>query len=242
VKLRACIFLLSAAAAGQVPPHTASPQVKKEWEVGNRSARDLEKRDGRITDAGVSAYLQNLEKTIAAAAGLDAPEIRLTRGMDWYASRTAGGVLYVSAALLMRIETEGEMAGLLAHDLAHTRHGDRCVLASSLAPGPAETRDAESRATATAIAYLRAAGYDPTGVLDLMSKLANEHPAWAMAIVAEDLLAVRATIEAENPPRAGWRIDSSGFQKARARANAELDRARNAVTDKDVNQPRHFRK
>jgi hypothetical protein len=51
--------------------------------------------------------------------------------------------------------------------------------------------------------YLKAAGYDPEGLLDLFSKLAYEHPAWAQAIDSEDLLNQRSAIEGEEPPPGG---------------------------------------
>jgi hypothetical protein len=60
-------------------------------------------------------------------------------------------------------------------------------------------------------AYVKAAGYDPAGLLDLFSKLAYEHPAWAPAIVPEDLLRRRGAIESEVRPPGGYRVNTNEF-------------------------------
>jgi hypothetical protein len=128
--------------------------------------------------------------------------------------------------LLERIENEAELAGLLAHQRAHAR-GVRiatapkqglevrlpmCVLASPFTLGRSdETREPEQQATAAAINNLKAAGYEPSAILDLLSKLVYEQPVWAKAIPPEDLLRFRATLETETPPAKGYVIDSSEF-------------------------------
>lgn len=87
-----------------------------------------------------------------------------------------------------------------------------CVVAPAVPPKSVESmRESEYRANAVATGYLKAAGYDPAGVLDLFSRLAYDHPMWARAIVPEDLLRLRAGIEAETAPPGGYIIDSSRF-------------------------------
>ena len=231
-------------AGGQVPQGDSSAQIKKEWELGAQARRDLEKTDGKIEDAGIIQYLQRLENKLANAGGaIPAAEIRVTRSSNVYVSATDNGVLYISGGLLQRIENEAELAGLLAHELAHTQPvtevrpqtpaiavvHDGCVLQANLAaPGTEEARtrqrDGELTATAAAVARLRAAGYDPAGVLDLFSKLAYEHPAWAKAIVPGDLLALRVKLEADPVPVGGYRIDSSEFVEAHAALETALSR------------------
>lgn len=227
--------LFAHTATCQVPPGGATPQIKKEWSLAQRVSKDLEHRDGRIDDPAIIPTLQRLESAIASAIGAAPAEVRLTRSFDPYASRLPGGVLYLSAGLLERIENEAELAGLFAHDLAHARE-DSCVLASPRAPQDADARETERRATATAISYLKAAGYDPAGVLDLLSKLSYEHPAWARAILTEDLLELRAGMEADALPPGEYRIDSSEFQRAHALLKAAL--GQRVSPDRDFNRPR----
>ncbi|MGA2588552.1 MAG: hypothetical protein ABSH32_01430, partial [Bryobacteraceae bacterium] len=89
-----------------------------------------------------------------------------------------------------------------------------CVLSPFGIPGGnGPRRNQEQRANAQALGYLKAAGYDPEGLLDLFSKLAYEHPAWAQAIVSEDLLSQRSAIESEEPPPGGYRVNTSEFSE-----------------------------
>jgi hypothetical protein len=133
-----------------------------------------------------------------------------------------------------------ELAGLLAHQLAHRQVGGAatvqghaipayvppCVLSPFDIPGGNGTRrDEEQRANAQGLGYLKAVRYDPTGLLDLFSKLAYEHPAWAQAIVPEDLLRLRSTIEDEEPPPAGYRVNTSEFAEQHDNLIASLGEA-----------------
>ena len=63
--------------------------------------------------------MQRVEDGVAAAAGITPHEIRITRGFKWYRFLLPQGVLYISEGLLERISSEGELVGLLAHELGH---------------------------------------------------------------------------------------------------------------------------
>lgn len=237
----AFLSVLAHAASGQVPPTDASTQVGKVWELRPRAARALEQGDGKIDDQAIVGCVQRIENRIASAVGAQPAEVRLTRSSDQYAVLVATRALYISAGLLQRIETEGELAGLLAHELAHLQAAkaappkgqgieilrDGCILESKLAPAGSEyVRERELQATEAATGYLRAAGYDPAAVLDLFSKLAYEHPAWAKAIVPDDLLELRVKMEADAMPPGGYRIGSSEFVQAHATLETVLSRRR----------------
>jgi hypothetical protein len=103
------------------------------------------------------------------------------------------------------------------------------VLSSNLLPLTwiDAARRAEFDATSSAIAFLKSAGYDPAGMLDVLSKLAYEHPAWSKALVADDLLQFRAATESEPPPPSGYVIDRSEFlsMNRELRLAAGLERA-----------------
>jgi len=198
--------------------------------LGQRTSQDLEQRDGRIHDPAIIGYLQRIENMIARAIGAQPLEVRLTRSSDHYAALFPNGVLYISSGLLERIENEAELVGLLAHEVAHVQQEhaaapknqgiaifrDVCVLSSRLTPGTEDVGEWELQATTAATGYLKDVGYDPAGVLDLFSKLAYEHPAWANAIVPKDLLELRVRTEAEDAPQGGYRIESSEFHQQHA--------------------------
>ena len=205
-------------------------QISKKWELGRSLADQLEPlaqhvehEDGRFEDLG---YVQRTEDRVAAAAGVKPHEIRLTWGYEWYGFLLPQGVLYISVGLLERVSSEAELAGLLAHELAHGQYNlsgatqnakltaerfQQCALAAGYLPVPRNERESERLATKRAIGYMKASGYDPSALLDMFSKIAYEHPPWSKAIVAEDLLSMRVALEAEAEPVNGYSSDSSGF-------------------------------
>jgi predicted Zn-dependent protease len=226
----------------QVPPQDPSAsQIHRQFVFERSIAEDLEKRDGKLDDAPIRAYLQRILTRIGDAVGRKSLEIRITRSSDEYVELLPSGTIYISAGLLERVANEAELAGLFAHELAHgsglvTRQNpggsaplitSACVLASPRGVFLSATyRDAEIQATNSAIGNLKLAGYDPAAVLDLLSKLSYEHPGWSKAIVADDLLTIRATLEAEPVPPAGYQIDSSEFIEQHAGLVAALARAK----------------
>jgi peptidase M48-like protein len=225
-------------AAFAAPASSQTSQAGWTWESGRGLAirlepfvRHVEQQDGRFEDLG---YVQRVEDRVAAAAGVSPYEIRVTFGFPWYGFLLPQRVLYVSVGLLGRVSSEAELVGLLAHELAHaqSRHPverlEQCVLATGYLPVKRNGRIPEQLATGRGLAHMKAAGYDPSTLLDLFSKIAYEHPPWSKAIVAEDLLSLRVALEAEAEPVGGYSIDSSEFAKFHARLPA--DPARSAPT------------
>ncbi|MEO8663572.1 MAG: hypothetical protein ABI693_34265 [Bryobacteraceae bacterium] len=206
-------------------------QIHKEITLGRDLAAELDLKDGRLNDPPLVAYLQTVADRMAASASSKQVEIRLTRSSDRYARLQPHRVLYLSAGLVRQLENEAELAGLLAHMLVHAGtpyapfRADSaiplfvpsCALTSTsflmLATGG---RELERDATAAAVNTLRAAGYEPTAVLDFLSRLTYQAPALARAIVPEDLINLRTQIE-DDIPGAGYRIDSSQFRQQRAK-------------------------
>ena len=203
---------------------TGQPKPAPAGSADSRKTPDPARRDGEITDPEILDYVRRINKSIAAAANVPAPLLRVTRSGNLYVLPHAKS-LSVSRGLLQRIENEAELAGVLAHELAHytgvppdALQSVACVLISKAGVSQSEeTRERERRATAAALAYTKAAGYDPASVLDLFSKLAYEHPAWAKAITPADLLQLRTQLEEEAMPPAGYRLQSSEFSRMHAR-------------------------
>lgn len=205
----------SSALSQTTPPVDPSAQPHKEWELTRRSSVDLTKRDGTIDDARILPYLQQLTDRLTNSAGIDSIQVRLTRSPSQYAAILPNRVLSISAGMLGRIDDEAELSGLIAHEFAHLALHSFCVLDPLRAPSPPQDlRDGERQATTLAVSTLKTAGYDPTSMLGLLSKLSYEHPAWSKAIASEDLLDLRAHLETEVMPPAGYRLDSSAFVQA----------------------------
>jgi hypothetical protein len=180
--------------------------------------------------------MQRIEDRLAAAAGLKTYEIRVTNSRQWYAFRHPDQALYISAGLLGHVEGESELAGLFAHLLAHGRGSDalgakkgapaapfeQCIMARDYLPPnlARSTREAERQATQAAASYMKASRYDPEGLLDSLSKLSYQNTLWTREIASEDILRLRAALEAEGPPEDGYLMDSGDFAKLRERFSA----------------------
>jgi len=222
-----CLIGLALPASSQTSPASSpTSQVSKTWEVGRSLAdqldpfvRQVEHKNPPVEFLG--DYVQRVEDRIAAAAGVKPNEIRITWGTEWYGFLVPDRRLYLSLGLLGRVSSEGELAGLLSHELAHANPKlglgfQQCALAAGYLPVERNPRASEGLATRRAIGYMRASGFDPSAMLDVFSKIAYENQRWSKAIAAEDLLKLRVALEAEPEPSGGYAADSSEFVKFRA--------------------------
>ncbi len=240
---RCCLVLMAIAHIGRPAcaqiQDAGSSEIRKQWVLGEHLAWDLDQQVGRVEDVPLIDYLQRIENRITNAIGANPLQIRVTRSPDQSASLLPNGILYLSIGMLARIETESELAGLLAHELAHSQRGTHasarsaggdirlpsCVLTSPLAPMTwgDQMRDEEVRATVEAVRSMKVAGYDPLSAVEFLSKVAFENPRYGKAILSEDLLDLRGSLELESPPLAGYVLDSSEFVEQRARITLALN-------------------
>ena len=224
------------------PPPDPATQAQKQWELGGRTTPDFEKRDGAITDPAILGYLQQLADSMASAAGAQAVKARVTGSANPYAAPQPNRGVYFSRGLLTNANDEAELAGLIAHLLAHLdpRAADHTCVLDPSAPGASaeEQRQREKQATTLAISYLKTAKYDPTGLLSLLNRLAYNHPAWSKAILSEDLLDLRAPLENEPVPPGGYRLNSSAFVQFQSRLAPAAGRKENQ--EQPVLRPRRI--
>jgi predicted Zn-dependent protease len=228
------------------PASSQTSQVSKTWEVGRGLAeqldpfvRDVEHKDPPVDFLG--DYVQRVEDRIAGAAGVKPNEIRITWGAKWYGFLVPDRRLYLSVGLLGRLSSEGELAGLLSHELAHANpklgaEFQQCALAAGYLPVQRNPRASEGLATQRAIGYMKASGFDPSAMLDVFSKIAYENQRWSKAIVAEDLLKLRVALEAEPEPAGGYAIDGSEFAKFHAKLPVVVERPGSTILRRRPNQ------
>ncbi|HEV2198503.1 MAG TPA: hypothetical protein VGR73_01685 [Bryobacteraceae bacterium] len=76
---------------------------------------------------------------------------------------------------------------------------------------------------------MKASGYDPSALLDLLSKVSYGHPPWSKAIVTEDLLNLRVALEAEAEPVDGYSIGGSEFAEFHRMLPAQPGRSAPAI-------------
>ncbi len=206
MRLRMILAEIAICGCLAIPANCQTSQISKTWEPGRSLAdkldpyvQHIEHKDPRVEFLG--DYIQRVEDRVAAAAGVKPEEIRITWGSEWYGFRLPQNVLYVSVSLLGRVSNEGELAGLLAHELAHgsEKNGfQQCALAMGYLPVERSPRESERLATQRAMVYMKASGYDPSALLDVFSQISYEQQRWAKAIAAEDLLKLRLALEAES--------------------------------------------
>jgi predicted Zn-dependent protease len=241
VALIAGLAILAGLAPSQSSQPDTSSQIHKEIVLHKGAVRDLGSREGSISDSEIVVYVQTIQDRLARSMGAKDSKVRISRGSDIYVALLPNREINISGALFERIENEAELAGLLAHQIAHGAHSTvltsrpTCVLAYRSAPPKwtDDRRESELEATRIAVNILKVAGYEPSAVLDLFSKLAYEHPVLANAIVPDDLLNLRAIVESEVPPEAGYLIDSSNFVRHRAKMSKILGHGANRPTTLD---------
>ncbi len=168
--------------------------------LGSRLGARFEADVKPMSDPVVNDYVNQLSQRIARLS--DRPEIpfavRIYSSAEPRALAFPGGRLYLSTGLLQRIDTESQLAGVLAHEVAHVvarnpsslleRKLDDAELAAILQgpPGVDTTaagakamalllagfeRQAEQAADRAALLYAARVGVNPEGSIQVMEKL-----------------------------------------------------------------------
>ena len=99
----------------------------QDQEIGRQSAEAAEKQLPILRDKSVEAYVSRIGKRLAAVApGADYPyQFKIVNASDINAFALPGGYMYVNRGLIEAAQTEGQLAGVMAHEMAHIalRHG-----------------------------------------------------------------------------------------------------------------------
>lgn len=99
-------------------------------EVALGQAVDLQLRqDGLVVYAGspaISAYVDAVGQRVAIASRLPNHffTFQVVDDLDANAHATMGGFVYINTGLLLAIQNEAELAGVLAHEIGHLEHRD----------------------------------------------------------------------------------------------------------------------
>jgi predicted Zn-dependent protease len=178
--------------------------LEEERELGRELSEQVEMTTKLITDPVITEYVDRLGQTIVRNSDAQVPfTIKVVDSDEVNAFALPGGYLYVHGGLIIATENEAELAGLMAHEIAHVaaRHATRAetrmkaftVLSIALAffggpvagalqaavgvAGPATFmkfgRDAEREADLLGLEYEYVAGYDPQALVQFFEKL---HP------------------------------------------------------------------
>ncbi|MFB3777700.1 MAG: M48 family metallopeptidase [Bryobacteraceae bacterium] len=176
--------------------------LEKEIELGRQLAQQIEKESRIVDDPVVSEYVNRIAQNIARNSDVKVPvTARVIDDDQVNAFALPGGYLFVNTGLVRRAGSEAELAGVIAHELAHVaaRHGTRQASRGQVASwltlplifmggwagyGVQQaanlgipltflrfSRDFEREADMLGIQYLYAAGYDPTAYIDFFERI-----------------------------------------------------------------------
>jgi predicted Zn-dependent protease len=100
---------------------------EQDVQIGQRAAQEAERQLPLIRESRTDRLLQGIVARLARVApGADYPyQVRLVNASDLNAFALPGGFTYVNRGLVENVRSEAELAGVLAHEIAHValRHG-----------------------------------------------------------------------------------------------------------------------
>lgn len=176
--------------------------IEQEIALGKQLAQEVEREAKLVADALPAEFVNRLAQNLARNSDIKLPvTAKLIDSAQVNAFALPGGFLFVNSGLVMKAETEAELASAMAHEIAHVaaRHGTRqasrgrIVDIASLPliflggwPGFAIrqgaglalpltflkfSRSFEQEADLLGLQYLYKAGYDPTAFVDFFERI-----------------------------------------------------------------------
>ncbi len=176
--------------------------LEKEIALGKRLANDIERHAKIVDDPVIAEYVNRVGQNLVRNSDARVPfTIKLIDSEVVNAFALPGGFFYVHSGLMLRADSESELASVMAHEIAHVaaRHGTRQATKGQLvnfatipllflggwtgfgirqAAGFAIpigflkfSRGMESEADFLGIQYLYKSGYDPTSGIDFFEKM-----------------------------------------------------------------------
>ena len=187
--------------------------VEQEWELGQQIEAQLAQELPLTNDATVAGYVREMGQRMVRQTGASNLPWRfyVVRDDAINAFNVPGGLVYVNTGLIENVGSAGELAGAIAHEIAHgiERHGTErlskaneanaiagAVLGQS--PGTASqiaaqiaaqgafasfSRADEREADAVGVRVMAEAGYDPEGLAQLLERLAAEERGGGIAFL-----------------------------------------------------------
>lgn len=176
--------------------------IEKEIALGKQMAQEVEHEAKIIDDPIVSEYVNRVGQNLVRNSDAKVPfTIKVLDSDEVNAFALPGGFFFVNSGLILKAESEAELAGVMAYEIAHVaaRHGTRQAtkgeiinyaslplifmggwtgyaiqgIASAAIPlGFLKfSRGAEAEADMLGLQYMYKTGYDPTAFVDFFEKL-----------------------------------------------------------------------
>ncbi|MDT0631173.1 M48 family metallopeptidase [Rubrivirga litoralis] len=187
--------------------------VEEEWQLGQQLETQLGQELRLANDPLVTGYVREMGQRMVRAAGVDNLPWRfyVVRDDAVNAFNVPGGLVYVNTGLIENVGSAGELAGAIAHEVAHgvERHGTQRLSKSNETnaiagmvlgrnPGAVTqiatqiaaqgafasfSRADEREADAVGVRVMAEAGYDPEGLAQLLERLAAEERGGGIALL-----------------------------------------------------------
>src|SRR3954470_2995346 len=176
--------------------------IEKEIALGKQVAQEVERQARIIDDPLISEYVNRVGQNLVRNSDVKVPvTIKVLDAEEVNAMALPGGFFFVNSGLILKAENESELAGVMAHEIAHiaARHGTRQATRGqvvNLASIPLIfmggwtgygirqatsvlvplgflkfSRGFEQEADLLGLQYLYKAGYDPTAFVDFFEKI-----------------------------------------------------------------------
>jgi predicted Zn-dependent protease len=175
--------------------------INRERTLGQQLSASVDRVVKLVTQTPVMDYVNGLGQKIARQSDSELPfTIKVIDSEDMGVFALPGGFLYVDRGLITGLDSEAELASMMAHEIAHVaaRHATRAVTrkrifklitTAGMLVGPAGVivenigglggplsekkfdRDAEYEADLLGIEYIYAAGYDPEAFPSALERL-----------------------------------------------------------------------
>ncbi|MFN2531204.1 MAG: M48 family metalloprotease [Pyrinomonadaceae bacterium] len=126
-----CVMPLSVTAQTQIQYHSNKFSVQDDVRAGRQAAQEAEQQFPLLNDSDARNYVERVGQRLVAAipAQFQHPEFqyyfKVVNARDINAFALPGGPMYVNRGMIEAARNEGEMAGVMAHELSHValRHG-----------------------------------------------------------------------------------------------------------------------
>jgi predicted Zn-dependent protease len=176
--------------------------IEKEEALGREISQQVEQQAKLITDPAITEYVNRVGQNLVRHSDARVPfTIKVVDDEQVNAFALPGGFFYVNSGVLLAADNEAELAGVMAHEIAHVaaRHVTRNATKQDIwnlaslplifVGGPVGaairqmsgiavpmsflkfSRDAEREADFLGLEYQYASGYDPTAFVDFFEKL-----------------------------------------------------------------------
>src|SRR6516162_2386952 len=179
--------------------------LEKEIALGKQLAQEVERQAKVVDDPIIAEYVNRVGQNLVRNSDAKVPfTIKVLDSEEVNAFALPGGFFFVNSGLMLKADCEAELAGVMAHEIAHVaaRHGTKQATKGELiniasiplifmggwtgyairqGAGLAIpmgfltfSRGFESEADYLGLQYMYKAGYDPTAFVDFFEKIQSK--------------------------------------------------------------------